>query len=258
MNLPWWLSLTLGVGALVGAFSLRDWSSNWPTEGVPPLAARAASAVRLLLASAAVALLGLEIAAAARNLPAPGAYSIWLGCGLLSVPWFINLLIGLSLLIRLGNVNLGAQVTACGHSGKLRGFGITRLELELTAGRSVFLPYLAMSGKPLTLTERSRSVQSRVVVQQAAWSDTQLAFLYQAAVLSPYRDVSAAVRVERDGEERAIVHISLIRPGCEPQVTRCLRAALEGASSLIEHSPLSELMLSPSSGGRRSEPFSRR
>lgn len=258
MTLQWWLSLTLGAGAIAGAFSLRRWSSNWPTEGVPPVAVRAASAARLILASAAAALLGLEVAAAARGLPAPAAYAMWLGCGLLSVPWLINLLVGLSLLIRLGNVNLGAQVSAYGHSGKLRGFGLTRLELELTAGRSVFLPYLALSGKPLTLTELSRSVQSRVVMRQADWSDAQLALLHQAAVLSPYRDVSAAVRVEREGADRAVVHISLIRPGCEAQVERCLRAVLDGPSSSVDSSSLAELLLSPGASGRRSDPFPRR
>jgi hypothetical protein len=220
-------AMLAALAALGASLVLRSLSGRWALDPAAALRIRMVSAVRLLLTIAAVLLVLVQVMLAGGALPLPAQVFLWVVGGLLVFPWLGNAVAGLWFLSRLTDAELGDVIVACGHQGRLRGFGVSRLELLADGGRLVFLPYLSVVREPLSVARRNESVGSRLVLERPEWTEHSLRFLRQAAILAPYRDVTAPVSVSLSGSTTAHVELALVRPDAEGPMLRFLEGALE-------------------------------
>jgi hypothetical protein len=215
------LLLVLALGAVVGA----RLATRWPPRSRG--SARASWAALVLRSSALVVAMAYgasKLWFTTTHLAPPARWLIGLGAALL-LPWFGNAVAGLWFLLRVGPAKLNGSLAVQGHSGRVRQIGLTRLVLVESGEREVLLPYLGLAWRPLVLSPVAATGASRIVLQRESWSEEQRRFLLQAAILSPYRDVSCPVSVNISGSQ-ANVAISPLRPDALELLERSLERAL--------------------------------
>lgn len=221
------LLLSLALRSLAHRLSRDAFAAGW---------ARLLAAARIALM---LACMGFGLAFAMRlvtPLALPAQAFLWVLGGILVLPWLANGIAGLWFLSRAHDGGLGDRVVACGHSGRIRDFGVTRLELESDGDDRVFLSYLSLARSPISVQKMGRSVGSTLVIERSEWSEDDLRFLRQTAVLAPYRDVTAPVSVEASGS-RATVSMALVRSEAEAATKRLLLDALERRQAKAHRAP---------------------
>jgi len=198
---------------------------------LPPAPARGSrSWGRLLLQSCALTIAVLYAAAqgwhASAGLAPSARWWLWSAAAVLLLPFLANHLAGIWFLLRLGPRGLDCSLTVLGHSGRLREVGLTRITLVENEGRVVLLPHLPLAWQPLAVAPPAATAVSRILFERECWSDEQRRFLLQAAILSPYRDVTCPVSVSVTGRV-ATVDITLLRPEALELLERFLQRSMD-------------------------------
>jgi hypothetical protein len=216
------LLVLLALGAAVGARLAARWQ---PRSRGSARASWAALVLRSAALVVAMAYGASKLWLTTAQLAPPARWLLGVGAALL-LPWFGNAAAGLWFLLRVGPAKLNGSLAVQGHAGRARHIGLTRLLLVESGEREVLLPYLGFAWRPLVLSPVAATSAARIVLQRESWSEDQRRFLLQAAILSPYRDVSCPVSVSISGLQ-AQVAISPLRPEALELLERSLRRALE-------------------------------
>jgi hypothetical protein len=197
--------------------------TSWPVTlliaicALVSVALRPASSVRLpgrqriawLKTAAALRLISLLILALvsfiplldiASSLPLPARWALG-AATTFSLLWcLVNTAAGLWLVSPFVGVDVGSEVVASKRRGIVRGYGLTRLELSTHAGGAAHLPYWSVAYRPLVVFGRDRPRSLEFTLRQQQWSDDEVRFLRQAAILSPFRALTSPVSVSRSGQ----------------------------------------------------------
>jgi hypothetical protein len=203
---------------------LKPLAVRWASEAKWALRVKLLAGARLLLLVLLVLAAFAQLVLSGRGLGAPAQ---WIVCGaaaLCVLPCVINAVAGVWLLSAL-DVAPGIRLVACGHSGRVSGYGLTRLELVTDPGDLVYLPYLAIATRPIVTSRRDATSSTKVSLSRHGWTEDMIQFVRQAAILAPYRALSSPVHVSR-AEDVLTVQLSLARPASEMQMRRLLEAAL--------------------------------
>lgn len=216
----WRVVIIAAAAALLGVLGPYVHRSAEPRRQRAALV-KAASAVRMLASATIVLLLLWELVERTGTWALPVRWAIWSAALVLALVWVGNVLAGLWVLLPFVGAEPGALVVASGHRGKIVGYGSSRLELSTRNGWSVHVPYLRLVYEPLLVRARDRPRRVELEFQRARWSEEQLASLRQAALLSPYRDLTSPVGVTRQADV-VTVHIGLCHPGAQTQLRHFL------------------------------------
>ncbi len=186
---------------------------------------KAISAVRIVASAALVMLLlssSLELAA---TLPPPARWAAWLAAAVALVLCLVNITAGLWVLSPFVGVELGMDVVAAGRRGRISAFGVTRLEVSTHLGWSAHLPYWLVALRPLRTSPRGGPCWVELRLRQEHWSDNELRLLRQAAIFSPYRDITSTVTLTRQSQV-VTVRFGLTARGPEARVQRQLEQTI--------------------------------
>lgn len=186
---------------------------------------RAAAAVRMLSSVALVILLLIALLEPAATLPPPARWAAWLAAAAVLLSCLINATAGLWILSPFVGVDLGMEVVAAGRRGRVTAFGITRLEVSTHTGWSAQLPYWLVAMRPIRTSPRDGPCWVELRLKQERWSDDELRLLRQAAIFSPYRDITTTVSLARQAEV-VTVRLGLTARSRKSQVQRQLEQAV--------------------------------
>jgi hypothetical protein len=199
-------------------------------SAAPPKQQRAtlmkgASAIRLISGALIVLVLLWVAAELAEAWPQPVRWMVWFAALAAALIASGNVLAGLWVLSPFAGVDPGAVVVAAGHRGRVVGYGTGRLELVTRNGWSVRLPYLRLVYQPLLVRRSDRPRRVELAFHRPHWSEEELAHLLQAALLSPYRDLTSPASVVRQADV-VTVHLGLCHRGAEPHVRHLLEQVI--------------------------------
>jgi hypothetical protein len=226
MTAPTLWSSSFAIGfALASSFGLRVFGARWARGARRAARVRVVAAARLSLALFVVIVAVAQLIMSASGLEEPLRWLVWAMGALCALPWASNGIAGLWLLSPFINARLGDVIVGPGQSGRIVGYGVTRLELETESGGHAHLPYVSVVWRPLLESSPGRPHGTEFTLRAPDWTEGKLQHLRQAAVLAPYRDLSSAVSVTRQADV-ASVRLSLTRPGSETPMRRLLDAAL--------------------------------
>jgi hypothetical protein len=122
-------------------------------------------------------------------------------------------------------MELGLEVVAAGRRGQVSGYGVTRLEVSTHAGWSAHLPYWLVALRPIRTSPRGGPSWVELTLRQEHWSEGELRVLRQAAIFSPYRDITSTVTVTRRSQS-VTIRLGLTARSSEQRVQRQLEQAL--------------------------------
>lgn len=143
-------------------------------------------------------------------------------CHVLTVVF--NGLVALWLLSPFVGADPGLEVVSLRLRGTIRGYGWSRLEVTTHAGWTAHLPYSSIVLRPFIIRRHDGPRPVILTFQSESWGDSELQYLHQVAVLSPYRDPSVPVSVSRRAD------VATVRLGLAQRATRQrMRHHLEGA-----------------------------
>lgn len=186
---------------------------------------KAAAVVRIISSAALVVLLLLPLLEHAAALPLPARWAAWLAASAALLLCFVNATAGLWILSPFVGADLGVEVVAAGRRGRITGYGVMRLEVSTHAGWSAHLPYWLVALRPLRTSPRGGPCWVELRLRQDHWSDNELSHLRQAAIFSPYRDITSTVTVTRQSQV-VTIRLGLTARGPEFRVQRQLEQAL--------------------------------
>lgn len=216
-----WYSGFAAAGALLASVSLRPLLRRLAADPRAAGRVRWVAAARIALVLFAAGFVLVQI----MRIGASWSFSVqafaWAFGGLLALPWLSNGVAGLWFLARAGDAGIGDGIVARGQSGRIRDFGLTLLELESDAERLVCVPYASLLREPFLIKRRGSRVASTLTFEQPEWSEDDLRFVRQAAVLAPYRDVTAPVSVDARGSLLTL-SMALVRPDADVLMKRLL------------------------------------
>jgi hypothetical protein len=132
---------------------------------------------------------------------------------------------GLWILSPFVGADLGMEVVAAGRRGRISAYGLTRLDVSTHAGWSTHLPYWLVALRPLRTSPRGGPCWVELRLRQDHWSDEELRALRQAAIFSPYRDITSTVTVTRQSQI-VTIRLGLTARSPESRVQRQLDQAL--------------------------------
>jgi len=233
----WWSCIAIAVAAGSGP-ALRAAASRWSggTQGMTR--ARGVAALRLGLVSFALLGVVAELVATTSSMSHALHWASWSIAAVGVLACLANSLAGLWLLSPFVNASPGDALVTCGLRGRIVDYGLLCLKLETEPGWSAHLLYIAVAARPLLVSKRSRVRETEFLLERQDWTEEAFRCLRQAAVLAPYRDVTAPVTCSRCAE-RVSVRLSLSHPAAEEQMRALLDATLrryESQTSLHEAS----------------------
>jgi hypothetical protein len=170
-------------------------------------------------------LLLLPLSERAAALPPPARWAAWLAAFAAVLFCFVNTVAGLWILSPFVGADLGMEVVAAGRRGRVSAYGLTRLDLLTPAGWSAHLPYWLVALRPLRSSPRGGPCWVELRLRQDHWSDEELRLLRQAAIFSPYRDITSTVTVTRQSQT-VTIRLGLTARSPESRVRRQLDQAL--------------------------------
>jgi hypothetical protein len=186
---------------------------------------KAVAAVRIISSAALVALLLFPLLERAAALPLPARWVTWLVAFVALLFCFVNAAAGIWILSPFVGADLGMEVVAAGRRGRISAYGLTRLELSTHAGWSAHLPYWLVALRPLRTSPRGGPCWVELRLRQDHWSDKELSLLRQAAIFSPYRDITSKVTVTCKSH-LVTIRLGLTAGSLESPVQRQLEQAL--------------------------------
>jgi hypothetical protein len=208
------------------ALAVRGSQTTAPEQGRRRRAiSKVAAAVRITAGAALLMLLLLPLLERAGALPAPARWAAWIAASAAVLLSLINAAAGLWILSPWVGVDLGMDVIAAGRRGTITGYGVTRLDISTQAGWSAHLPYWLVALRPLRTSPRTGPCWVELRLRHDHWSDGELRLLRQAAIFSPYRDLTASVSVTRRSQ-LVTIRLGLTARSPESRVQRQLEQAL--------------------------------
>lgn len=225
-----WSSSLAIAATLAISLALRFLAARWARGPEGGRRARQIAALRLGLVMLVVVVALAQLLTASSGSSWPVRWVLGVVGGVCALPWFVNAVAGLWLLSPFFRARPGDVIVACGHSGRIVGYGSTRLEVETEAGFTAYLPYVAVAIRPVLISNPSRARGMEFSIERSDWTEDKLQVLHEAAILAPYRDLSSPVRLARHADVVS-VHLSLSRPGSAARMRRFLEAALQQAAS---------------------------
>jgi hypothetical protein len=204
---------------------LKPLAVRWASEAKWAVRVKLLAGARLLLLVFVMLAAFAQLVLSTSGLGAPAQWVVCSAAGLCVLPGVINAVAGVWLLSAFVDVSPGNRLFACGHSGRVSGFGLTRLELVSDTDDLVYVPYLAIATRPIVTSRRDVTSSTEVSLRRHDWTEDLIQFVRQAAILAPYRALSAPVHVSR-AEDVVTVQLALARPGSELRMRRLLEAAL--------------------------------
>jgi hypothetical protein len=222
--LPW----AIGIGALL----LLGLSPGVPARASEqrPSQRRSAwikalGALRIVLGAALAMLAFRAVLDAAASAPVAVRWTASMAAGGALLLIVLNALVGLWLLSPFIGAGPGAEISAAGARGTLRGYGWFCLQLTTRAGWTAHLLYLSIAFRPLVLRRPDGPQLFELELRRDQWSDEELRHAQQLAVLSPYRDPSWPVSISR-GMRVATLRFGLARRASRERAQRHLERAL--------------------------------
>lgn len=194
---------------------------------------------RSFAASWVVWLLLLELLAYAARLPAPRNWAVWAPGLLAGLLWMSNAAAGLWCLPWLATSDVALGIVAAGHRGRILRYGLARLTLLTGSGWLVQVPYLALLHRPPAVRAADHRERLTLHFQRQHWTDEEFARLRQAAVLSPYRDVTVPARISRRAG-CVTVEISASRDAAEVHLREALEQLVVGLDAAPARAPRDE------------------
>jgi hypothetical protein len=208
------------------ALAVRSSQSAAPEQGRRRRAiSKVVAAVRIAASAALLMLLLVPLLERAAALPAPARWAAWLAASAAMLLCLINAAAGLWILSPFVGVDLGMNVVAAGGRGIITRYGVTRLEISSHAGWSAHLPYWLVALRPLRTSPRTGPRWVELKLRQDQWTDSEVRLLRQAAIFSPYRDITSTVSVTRRSQ-LVTIRLGLAARGPESRVQRQLEQAL--------------------------------
>jgi hypothetical protein len=186
---------------------------------------KAVAAVRIVASATLAVLLLLPLLERADSLPPAARWAAWLAASAALLFCSVNATAGLWILSPFVGLDLGMEVVAAGRRGRISGYGLTRLEVSTHAGWSAHLPYWLVALRPLRTSPRGGPCWVELRLRQDHWSDTELRLIRQAAIFSPYRDITSAVTV-RQQSQVVTIRLGLTARSAGVRVQRQLEQAL--------------------------------
>jgi hypothetical protein len=220
-----WAVAVVGVVCVVGSVALRSGPSERAPSKQQITWIKATAALRLLLVLLVALLSFIPLLELSSSLPLPAQWAMGVVTTLCLLACLANTAAGLWLLSPFVGVDLGLEVVASKRRGTVRSYGLTRLEVSTPAGGAAHLPYLRIVCRPLIVFSRDVPRSLELTLQQEHWSEDEVRFLRQAAILSPYRDLASPVRVCCRAHVLT-VELGLAQRSSEQEVRRQLELAL--------------------------------
>jgi hypothetical protein len=220
-----WLSWSAIIVAAVSSWALKPLAARWASEPKWALRVKLLSGARQLLLIFVMLAALVEVVLSSSGLAASARWVVGGAAALCVLPCFVNAMAGLWLLSSFVDVSPGDRLLTCGHSGRVLAYGLTRLELLTDANELVYVPYLAVTTRPIVTSRSGATSRTEVRLNRHDWTEDMIQFVRQAAILAPYRALTSPVHVSRE-EDVVTVQLSLARPGSERQMKRLLEAAL--------------------------------
>jgi hypothetical protein len=222
MSLP---LIVISTCFVLAHFALRSQSSRLTQGQSQRSMIKALAAVRIICSAALVVRLVLSLLERTSALPPAARWTAWLMTSVALLLCFVNATAGLWILSPFVGADLGMDVVAAGQRGKIRGYGLARLEVSTLAGWSAHLPYWLVALRPLRTLPRDGPCSVELRMRQEHWSDTEVSLLRQTAIFSPYRDITSKVMVTRHSR-LVTIRLGLTSGSAESQVQRQLEQAL--------------------------------
>lgn len=182
---------------------------------------------RSLAASWLALLLLFEVLGYAARLPAPRSWAVGTPALLVGVAWIGNAAAGLWCLPWLAPSDVALGLATPGHRGKIVRYGLTRLTLLTRAGWLLQVPYLALLHRPAAVRATEHRERLELRFQRPRWTEEELSLLRQAAIFSPYRDMTLPVRISRRGDS-VTVELGASRDAAEAHLRRSLEQLVAG------------------------------
>lgn len=215
--------------------AVRSAQSTAPEQGRRRRAiSKVVAAARIAASAALLMLLLVPLLERATGLPPPARWAAWLAASAAVLLCLINAAAGLWILSPFVGVDLGMNVVAAGRRGIITGYGVTRLEVSPREGWSAHLPYWLVALRPLRTSPRTGPCWVELKLRHDHWSDSELRLLRQAAIFSPYRDITSSVSVTRRSQ-LVTVRIGLTARSPESRVQRQLERALAEHRAHFKH-----------------------
>jgi hypothetical protein len=186
---------------------------------------KAVAAIRIISSAALLLLLLLPLLERAAALPPPARWAAWLAASAALLFCFVNVTAGLWILSPFAEADLGMEVVAAGRRGRISAYGLTRLDVSTHMGWLAHLPYWLVALRPLRTAPRGGPCWVELRLRQDHWSDDELRLLRQAAIFSPYRDITSTVTVTRRSQI-VTIRVGLTARSPEFRVQRQLEQAL--------------------------------
>lgn len=186
---------------------------------------KATAAVRIIASAALGMMLLVLLLERAEALSPPARWAAWLAAAAVLAFVCVNATAGLWILSPFVGVELGMKIVAAGRRGRIGAFGVTRLEVWTPGGWSAHLPYWLVALRPLRTSPRGGPCWVELRLRQEHWSDDELRLLRQAAIFSPYRDITSAVTLTRQSQI-VTVRLGLTARSPEARVRRQLEQAI--------------------------------
>lgn len=137
----------------------------------------------------------------------------------------LNALAGVWLLSPFVGADIGAEIDAAGSLGTIRGYGWSSIRVTTHTGWTAHLLFLSVALRPLIVHRQEGPQLVELKLPRDRWSDDELRYAHQLAVLSPYRDPSLPVRVSRRARN-ATVRFGLARRASRERAQRHLELSL--------------------------------
>lgn len=188
------------------------------------VSSRPLAAARLALAALAVLAAAGVLVTRSEALPPPARWLAWGAACLFVLLWCANSLAGLWLLSPFVHLQPGDAVVAGGQPGRVAGYGLVRLHLLTRQGWRADVPYAAVLLRPLLSKPAAEGLYLDLALRRDDWSAAEIEAVRQAAILTPYRHLSAPVQVERRGRVLR-VRLRVARAGVEEDLRQLLAAA---------------------------------
>jgi hypothetical protein len=227
--MTWWL----GIGAALLALSslALPARSSQPKPSQRRIAwIKGLAALRALVSTmlASIAFAAVHDAVAGASDAVRWTMTLAAGACLLAV--ILNAFAGLWLLSPFVGADLGLEVIASSMRGTIRGYGWARLEVTTPAGWTAHLPYASLALRPFVVCRHDGPRVAEVTLRREHWHPSELQYLQQLAVLSPYRDPSVPVTVLRRGRV-ATVRFGLAQRATRESAQRHLERGLSSSES---------------------------
>ncbi|MEO8178770.1 MAG: hypothetical protein ABI895_08055 [Deltaproteobacteria bacterium] len=226
MSSTFWSFCIAMVLAVTAGLALHPAAARWSRRVRTSERGKGVVVLRLCLVSLALLAALAELSVATSSIARPLHWGLWSIALLSALAWLLNTLAGLWLLSPFVSASPGDGVVACGQRGRIMDCGLLCLELETEPGWRAALPYIAVACRPLLVNKESQARGAEFVFERPDWTEDEIRFLRQVAVLAPYRDITTPVTCSRCAD-RVSLRLSLSHPAAEEQMRGLLTATLE-------------------------------